>query len=472
MDDYKSLMPEVSSYGEDKQLDAEVVRKTLAGQAITAYGMALAECKYMDEKLGETLKELSDIKFALDQAAIVAITDHKGIINYVNDKFCELSKYSRDELLGKDHRIINSSYHCSEFFKDFWNTIRFGKVWKGEIKNQAKDGTYYWVDTTVVPFLNQKGEPYQYLAIRFDITERKQAEEALRKSELLSRQQAQMLELAMQDLKLTQAQLVQSEKLASMGQLVAGIAHEINNPVNFIHGNLQHTTEYIQNLLHLLHLYQQNYPNPVPEIQAVAEDNDVDFMIQDLPKMLDSMKLGANRIREIVLSLRNFSRLDEAAMRAVDIHEGIDSTLLILHNRLKGKAGKSKITVIKEYGNLPLVTCYASQLNQVFMNIISNAIDAIENQPTPRIITIKTKELSDHSVLISIADNGLGMSKEVQENLFEPFFTTKPVGKGTGLGLSIAHHIVKEKHKGQLQCISEPNQGVQFLVSIPILHCH
>jgi signal transduction histidine kinase len=167
--------------------------------------------------------------------------------------------------------------------------------------------------------------------------------------------------------------------------------------------------------------------------------------------------------------LRNFSRLDEASIKAVDIHEGIDSTLLILHNRLKGKAGGHKITLRKEYGNLPLVECYASQLNQVFMNILSNAIDAIENEPAPRIITIKTKALCDRSVLISIADNGPGIPEEIQQHLFEPFFTTKPVGKGTGLGLSIAHHIIVEKHKGQLKCVSQPNQGVEFLISIPVV---
>jgi two-component system, NtrC family, sensor kinase len=457
-----------TSCGEPQQLGAELMGKTLASQAIAAYGMALAECSYIDTKFRETHKELSNIKFALDQAAIVAITDHKGIINYVNDKFCELSKYSREELLGQDHRIINSGYHSHEFFQEFWSTIQSGNVWKGEIKNKAKDGTYYWVDTTVVPFMNKKGKPYQYLAIRFDITDRKEAEEALRKSETKFREQAQKLELALKDLKLTQAQLVQSEKLSSMGQLVAGVAHEINNPLNFVYGNLNHVSDYIQNLLQLLHLYQEYYPNPVPEIQAKIEESYLDFLMEDLPKTLESMKFGANRIREFVLSLRNFSRLDEAQMKAVDIHEGIESTLLILQNRLKGKSGHPKIILHKDYGNLPWVSCYASQLNQVFMNIISNAIDAVENQPSPRIIRVKTEHHPANLVEISISDNGSGIPEEIQSHLFDPFFTTKPVGKGTGLGLSIAHHIVVEKHKGQLKCISHPGQGTQFVISIPI----
>lgn len=449
-------------------IETELLGEILGNKAIEAYGLAIAECNYIDERLKETLQELSDLKCALDASAIVAITDHKGMIRYVNDTFCEISKYGRHELIGQDHRIINSGHHSPNFFKEFWSIIRLGKVWKGEIRNKAKDGTYYWVDTTIVPFLNKQGKPYQYLAIRFDITERKNAEEALRQSEAKSRQQAQELELALCDLKQAQAQLIQNEKLSSMGQLVAGLAHEINNPVNFIYGNLIHTTEYIQTLLQLLHLYQKHYPQPVPEIEFVSQDSELNFLLADLPKMLDSMKLGANRIREIILSLRNFSRLDEAQMTAVNIHEGIDSTLLILHNRLKAKAGQSKVSLIKEYGDLPPVVCYPSQLNQVFMNIISNAIDELENQAQPGVITIKTEKQSPNFILISITDNGSGIPEQIQKHLFEPFFTTKPVGKGTGLGLSIAHHIVVENHKGQLQCISQPNQGTQFLISIPI----
>ncbi|WP_305069152.1 PAS domain-containing sensor histidine kinase [Limnofasciculus baicalensis] len=441
-----------------------------------------------DAILQNTIKELSDLKFALDESAIVAITDPDGIILYVNEKFYQISKYNREELIGKTHRTIKSGYHPPEFFQNFWATIKSGKVWHGEIKNRAKDGTYYWVSTTVVPFLNEQGQPYQYLSIRFDITERKQVEEALRKAELVSRQQAQNLELTLKQLKQTQIQLVQTEKMSTVGQLVAGIAHEINNPLNFIHGNIEYGSEYIQLLLRLLNLYRQHHPEPVPEIQALLKDSELDFAIADLPKLFDSMKLGTNRISEIVLALRNFSRLDEAKVKSVDIHEGFESTLLILHNRLKGKPYHPEITIIKKYGKLPLVECYASQLNQAFMNIISNAIDILENQPIPRIIEISTSVVSQEEwqiglgenneirdnlsppklAIITIANNGPSIPAEVQERLFDPFFTTKAIGKGTGLGLSISHHIIVEKHKGQLKCISRLGEGVKFVIAIPI----
>ncbi|MEW5861226.1 MAG: PAS domain S-box protein [Cyanobacteriota bacterium] len=288
-----------------------------------------------------------------------------------------------------------------------------------------------------------------------------------------AQQQAQQVQQTLHQLQQTQSHLIQSEKMSSLGQMVAGVAHEINNPVNFIHGNLTHANQYSQDLLNLLQLYKQHYPNPVPEIQDEIEAIDLDFVVEDLPKILGSMKMGTDRIRQIVLSLRNFSRLDEAAMKAVDIHEGIDSTLLILQNRLRAASNYPSIEIVKEYGNLPPVECYAGQLNQVFMNLLNNGIDALETQPEPRIITIRTevgrgKSLSSPYVLIRIADNGPGMTEQVKARLFDPFFTTKPVGKGTGLGLSISYQIVVEKHGGILKCISAPGQGAEFWIEIPI----
>ncbi len=299
---------------------------------------------------------------------------------------------------------------------------------------------------------------------QLEIYERKQAETALKE--------------ALKKLKSTQAQLIQTEKMSSLGQLVAGIAHEINNPVNFISGNIIHISEYTHDLLELIRLYNQEFPNLSDEIQDKIEKIDLEFIVEDLPKVVNSMQIGSHRIREIVLSLRTFSRLDEAEMKEVDIHEGIDSTLLILQNRLKAKSEHPEIQIIKNYGNLPLVQCYAGQLNQVFMNIISNAIDALEsynNQRSlaeienhPAQIEIYTQLTDNHQVQIRIVDNGTGIPESIKSKLFDPFFTTKPIGKGTGLGLSISYEIIVNKHLGILECKSELGKGTEFLIEIPL----
>ena len=282
--------------------------------------------------------------------------------------------------------------------------------------------------------------------------------------------QAQQIQQALYELQHTQAHLVQSEKMSSLGQVVAGIADEINNPVNFIHGNLTYVSDYTHSLLTLINLYQQRHPTSDSQIKTLMQDLDLEFLASDLPKTVSSMKVQVERIRKIALSLRNFSRQDEhSEMKPIDINEGIDSALLILESRLKPRGKHSSIQIVKEYGNLPLVECYASQLNQVFMNILTNAIDAVENQKKPGIITLHTEvkeEESGTQVVIRIQDNGPGMSEEVRARLFDPFFTTKSVGS-TGLGLSISHQII-EKHGGVLKCLSQPGQGATFWIQIPV----
>ncbi|HYW18529.1 MAG TPA: ATP-binding protein [Nodularia sp. (in: cyanobacteria)] len=277
-------------------------------------------------------------------------------------------------------------------------------------------------------------------------------------------ERTQELREILQDLKETQGQLIQTEKMSSLGEMVAGIAHEVNNPVNFIYGNIQCADEYIQDLLSLVDLYQQEYPEPSNIIAEKTAEIDLNFLTQDLSSLLSSMKMGAKRIREIVLSLRNFSRLDEAAMKEVNIHEGIDNTLLILNHRIN-----KEISLIKNYGILPLIECYPAQLNQVFMNILSNAIDVLMEQNTQaeKQITIDTLKLNADYIKVGIKDNGSGITPEIIKKLFNPFFTTKTVGKGTGLGLSISYQII-EKHKGKIEVISELGKGTEFIILLPI----
>jgi two-component system, NtrC family, sensor kinase len=280
------------------------------------------------------------------------------------------------------------------------------------------------------------------------------------------------LSFTVQQLQQSQLQLIQSEKMSALGNLVAGVAHEINNPVNFIFGNITYANEYTQDLLKLLQLYRNHSPNSPPEIEKQTEAIDLDFLTEDLPKVLTSMRIGAERIREIVLSLRNFSRLDHADSKPVNIHEGIDSTLLILQHRLKANAQTVEVQVIKHYGDLPLVNCYPGQLNQVFMNVLSNAIDALEEQnQSNSTIEITTQQLSANQVTVYISDNGSGMSSEVQQRIFDPFFTTKPVGKGTGMGMSISYQIIVEKHQGRIWCKSTIGEGTTFGIEIPVEPC-
>ena len=442
---------------------------------------------------------------------LISILEADGTMRYASPAMQSILGYKSKELRGKN---IFEFVHPDDalLLKEGFQDVLKNPITtlSTEFRFRHKDGSWRYIESTHSNLLMDS--PVARLLVNSrDVTERKLAEVALRESEGQLREKATQLEQTLQELKETQSQLIQTEKMSSLGMLVAGIAHEINNPVSFIYGNIPHATHYTEDLLHLINVYRQNDPNPAPAIQAAIEAIDLDFLSEDLPKLMNSMQMGADRIRQIVLSLRNFTRLDKTAREPVDLHQGIDNTLLLLQPKLKAKAAQLGIQVITDYGDLPLVNCYAGQLNQVFMNILSNAIDALEETrnikregkeahsffahqltssakaeltvpnveedhtcksaevtPTPT-IRISTEVQDDNTVVIRIADNGPGILPEIQQHIFDPFFTTKAVGKGTGLGLSISYQIVVEKHGGQLKCFSTPGEGTEFLIELPVL---
>jgi signal transduction histidine kinase len=350
--------------------------------------------------------------------------------------------------------------------------------------------------------INSEVENLQKLIVK-QATELRNLEEALCSITELEQDKSTQLELALQALQSTQAQLVYKEKMARLGHLMVGIIPAINNPTSVIYGNIQPAQEHVQDLLHLLKLYNKYYPTPTTEIAEYQKTIDLEFVTQDFPKLLNSMKESAERICEIVMSLRYFSNVDEVECRPANIHEGINNTLTILEHRLKEKPGRPKIQIYKEYGRLPLVECYLGQVNQVFMNLLCNAIDALENsyclgymlsqessnriqshknetlaltdtlltlqqEPLPT-IKISTEVVEGNQVLIRIADNGCGMPVEIQSKIFDPFFTRKPLGTGRGLGLPISHKIIVDKHKGQIQCHSIEGLGTEIVIKLPII---
>jgi two-component system NtrC family sensor kinase len=338
-----------------------------------------------------------------------------------------------------------------------------------------RDGSIIWISETICTVSDRDNQLIYYEGFVSDITPLKEAEQALRKLEKKHNSKVRLFKNITKLLDQSQTQLRHREKLSSLGQLLAEIAHEINNPINFVCGNLNPTAQYTKDLILLLKLYQKHYPKPDLEIVEFIEDIELEFLIDDLPKTLDSMTVGMDRICHLVRSVQTFSRGDDERMKPANLHKNLDSTLLILSSRIKAKGERPSITVIKDYGNLPTtVLCYGGLLNQVFMNLISNAIDALEEAFFRGHITeqltlrIQTEVSEDNTILIRIQDNGIGMTQEIQSHIFESFFTTKPTEQGTGLGLAICHQIVTEKHGGQLTCLSAPGEGTELTVKIPL----
>lgn len=415
-------------------------------------------------------------------------TTHEGRHLSANPALVRIYGYSSEaELTTQMTDIAHQLYVDPKRRSDFIASLEQHDVVTGfESEIYRRDGTIIWTSENARAVRDAKGALLYYEGTVEDITKRKQAEEALRRSEEKEREKSQQLEQTLTELQQAQARLVQSEKMSSLGQLVAGVAHEINNPVNFISGNLVYATRYAEELLELLKIYQHLLPPSDLGLQNKTKAIDLDFIMADLPRLLTSMRVGAERICEIVRSLQNFSRLDEAELKVVDIHEGIDSTLMILQHRIKAQSSRPTIEIQKDYSELPPIKCYAGQLNQVFMNILSNAIDAFESGYSPLMarngdltdrvaadaytphITITTQAPTPDRIQITITDNGPGMPKEIQQRVFDPFFTTKEVGKGTGLGMSISHQIVVERHAGQIYCSSALGQGAKFVIELPV----
>ncbi len=455
-------------------------------QLYTLFVRDITERKRAQEKLQESYNLLQAISEGTTDS--IFVKDLQGRYLSINSAGAQAMGKAIDEILGKNDTELLSPETARQRMKNDHRILLEGEtqLLEEEIVPLNADSPLsqprtYLTSKTV--YRSAQGYAIGLIGVARDISDRVEAETALRDTvERLHRtsrelqEKNQQLQTTLTQLQQTQTQLIQSEKMSSLGQMVAGIAHEINNPVNFISGNLGYVRDYLQNLLDLVELYRQQYGETDPIIADKLEDIELDFLQEDLQKILGSMKVGTDRIRDIVQSLRTFSRLDEAEMKQVNIHEGIESALLILQGRLKATVERPEIDIIPEFGLLPGVECYAGQLNQVFMNLLNNAIDALEQKynrklgeippesPTIRILTSVTGD----RVTIRIIDNGPGMTPETQSRLFDPFFTTKPVGKGTGLGLSVCYQIIVEKHQGKISCHANPDLGAEFVIEIPI----
>ncbi|MCW6053585.1 PAS domain S-box protein [Lyngbya sp. CCAP 1446/10] len=439
----------------------------------------ITDRKHAEEALRESQRALSTLMSNLPGMAYRFRNDADRSMEFVSEGCYQISGYSPEEFIGTRQVSLSELTHPDDreiFCNAVEVALKENRPYQLNYRITAKNGELKWVWEQGLGVFSDSGQLIALEGLITDISDQKRSEEALLRSQTELTQQKLQLEHTLHELQQTQAILIHTEKMSTLGQMVAGVAHEINNPVSSVCGNLVHVGHYTEDLLNLLDMYQQHCPQPPASIQDKIEDIELEFLLEDLPKAMSSMQIGADRIREIVRSLRNFSRKDDSQMSKVNLHEGIEGTLLILQSRLRAHGNYPEIAVIKDYGNLPLVECYSGKINQVFMNLIGNAIDAIEEYNAGRSIAeakanrskIKIRtEYQNSKAIIRISDNGPGMPEEVCQQLFEAFFTTKPADKGTGLGLSISYKVLQE-HGGMLSCVSAPGHGAEFIMEMPI----
>jgi len=411
-----------------------------------------------------TQEELVQLSRAVEQCPVsIIITDPQGIIEYVNPKFCETTGYSREEAIGQNPSLLQSGEMSDHEYRKLWTTITAGQEWRGEFHSKRKDGGLYWVYASISPIRNARGDIIHFVAIKEDITQRKLLEASLQKEKNELENAQNQLQKAYAELKREQQKILQQEKMATIGQLAAGVAHEINNPIGFIGSNLTTLAKYLQRVLQFMEfqdglLNTETFAGVMEQSQRKRKELKVDFILDDSKALIEESHEGIERVKKIVQDLKSFSRVDQSECKLTNINDCLESTINIVWNEIKYKA-----TLTRDFGEIPLLKCYPQQLNQVFTNLLVNAAQAIDKDGE---ILARTS-LEGDTVAISISDTGTGIPEEVLQKIFEPFFTTKPVGVGTGLGLSISYDIVK-KHGGDMAVESRPGEGTCFTIRLPL----